>query len=77
MDTCIIGGVILFAGTFVPDGYIECDGRSLQPSDYQPLYSIVGNHFGGDGKLFNIPKLDPPKGMLYIICFDGIYPSRP
>ncbi|NUB09337.1 hypothetical protein FW320_24570 [Azospirillum sp. Vi22] len=41
-----------------PEGYAMADGRSLQIRDYQPLYALLGNRFGGDGKTtFALPDL--------------------
>lgn len=53
-----IGSVGLFAGSFVPTGYLACNGQSLNISDYSALFSIVGTNFGGDGiRTFALPDL--------------------
>lgn len=37
-------------------GWIECDGRILNVSDYEALYSIIGNTYGGSfGVTFKVP----------------------
>jgi microcystin-dependent protein len=78
-----IGTVIKFAGNFAPEGWLLCNGQTLEINNYQALYSIIGNRYGGDGAHdFNIPNLNDPTlrlnvGPVWIICVDGIYPSRP
>jgi microcystin-dependent protein len=69
----------LVAFSYDPIDYMACDGRELQVQQYQPLYALIGNTFGGSpGKTFNLPKLESPmKGLHYIICTNGIWPSRP
>ena len=53
-----VGQLMLFAGNFVPVGYLPCDG-SLQPiSEYQVLYMLLGTTYGGDGmNTFGLPDL--------------------
>ncbi len=37
-------------------GWIECDGRTLNVSDYEALYSVIGNTYGGSfGVTFKVP----------------------
>ncbi|MCK4979540.1 MAG: tail fiber protein, partial [Candidatus Delongbacteria bacterium] len=53
-----IGQIILFAGTFAPRNYLDCDGRLLAIQDYTSLYSLLGTNFGGDGRTtFGLPDL--------------------
>lgn len=40
------------------DGFMVCDGRLLSVSNYNPLFSLMGNAYGGDGiSTFAIPDL--------------------
>jgi len=80
----IIGMIHLFAGNFAPKGYMYCDGTLLQVNQYTALFSLVGTLYGGNGKTnFALPLIDPVNSQMadsqlrYIICVDGIYPSRP
>jgi microcystin-dependent protein len=58
MDEVFIGQVMLFAGNFVPVGYVACDGQTLSIDDFQILYSLLGTHYGGDGSTtFCVPDL--------------------
>lgn len=61
-----------YAGDLAP-----CDGRELNISDYEALYSLVGTTFGGDGKTtFCVPDLRgkaPFDGVKFYIILEGIY----
>ena len=52
-----IGEIILFSGKIIPEGFMPCDGRMLEVSKYQALYSIILNAYGGDSKSFALPDL--------------------
>jgi microcystin-dependent protein len=54
-----IGIIKPFAGvTFVPRGWLLCDGRLLPISGNEALYSIIGNRYGGDNRTnFALPNL--------------------
>ena len=75
-----IGDICLFPYSFTPRGWIKCDGALLQIQQYDTLYALIGNKFGGDGRTnFGVPNLqgaEPIPDMSYYICVDGIFPSR-
>jgi microcystin-dependent protein len=78
-----IGEIRLFAGTFAPRGWAFCDGKEIQIKENQALYSVLFNNYGGDLKtVFNLPNkehlppLPPNSKAVYIICMEGVYPSR-
>lgn len=55
-----IGEIILYPFAKVPTGWMACEGQSLSMGDAanQPLFSVIGNQFGGDGRnAFNLPDL--------------------
>lgn len=53
-----IGEIRMFAGSFVPTGWLKCDGSTLTISEYQDLYEVVGKTYGGDGSTtFGLPNL--------------------
>jgi microcystin-dependent protein len=57
-DGPYIGEVRLFAVPFVIEDWQMCDGSMLSVSKYQPLFSVIGVQFGGDGKnTFGVPDL--------------------
>ena len=74
----IIGTIKLFAGNFVPKGFMDCNGQTLPITQYEVLFSILGITYGGNYQTeFSLPKLQSPiVGMRYIICVEGIYPQR-
>ena len=60
--------------------WMPCKGQLPQVSQYSPLYSLLGTEFGGDGHTtFALPNLvdKAPKGFQYLICVQGLWPSRP
>ncbi len=84
----MLATIKLFAGSFVPRGFMECNGQTLLIMHNQALFSLLGTNYGGDGTHnFQLPDLRPldeagkkrswnndePR---FIICVEGIYPSR-
>lgn len=53
-----IGGVIWYAGSEVPAGYLLADGRAVSRTEYSALFSAIGTTWGvGDGAAtYNIPN---------------------
>ncbi|HRC57314.1 MAG TPA: phage tail protein [Kofleriaceae bacterium] len=75
-----LGTILLVPYDFVPSGWAACDGASLQVSQYQALYSLLGNRFGGTApQTFALPNMLPstPANCKYIIALEGLYPQRP
>jgi microcystin-dependent protein len=53
-----VGEIRLFSGTYIPSGWLACEGQQLTIQQNQALYSIIGVAFGGDAKTyFNLPNL--------------------
>ncbi len=78
-----IGTMMRFAGNYAPKNWKFCDGTLLSIKDYEALYSILDNSYGGDGKTtFALPNLkqtgqDPitQNGFgRYIIAIVGMFP---
>ncbi len=54
----LLGEVALFAGNFAPRGWAFADGQLLPISQYEPLFSLLGTIYGGDGETtFALPDL--------------------
>lgn len=54
----LVGEIRLFAGTYATTNWHICDGTVLNVSDYQALFSLIGNKYGGDGvTTFALPNL--------------------
>ena len=84
-DENIMGSIMLFAGNFAPQGWAYCNGAILEIQQYEALYAILGATYGGDGSTnFKLPNLVGPVSTVnsspitinYIICIEGIFPSR-
>jgi microcystin-dependent protein len=53
-----IGEIRLFAGDYVPENWLKCDGSPLPISRYDVLFTLIGTTYGGDGvTTFNLPDL--------------------
>jgi len=82
MIDAFIGSLLLVPYNFIPQGWAECNGQSLQIARYQELFSIIGNMYGGDGiNVFNLPSMPEVKDangntLNWMICYKGIYPQR-
>ena len=63
------GSVQMFAGATTPPGYAICDGRAVSRTGNPNLFAAIGVAYGaGDGSTtFNLPNLQPPAGVKYII----------
>jgi microcystin-dependent protein len=76
----IIGTIQLFGFFFAPLNWASCEGQMLKVVDYQALFALIGNQYGGDGRTtFALPDLrgaEPLPNMKYYIAFDGIFPTR-
>lgn len=57
ISTAPLGTVLSFAGSKAPNGYLLCDGKSYAVADYEDLYAVIGNTYGGDDTNFNVPNL--------------------
>jgi microcystin-dependent protein len=51
------GTILDYAGTTLPDGYLECDGSAVSRTNFAALFSAIGTTWGtGDGSTtFNLP----------------------
>ena len=74
-----LGEIRLFAGNFAPKYWALCNGALQSIAQNPALFSILGTQYGGDGRTtFGLPTIaDLPNGVKYIICTQGIFPSRP
>lgn len=75
-----LGLITIFPYGFVPRGWMLCDGTLLPVTQYQALYSLIGNKFGGNGSTnFALPNLqggEPIPNTRYYIAIEGLYPTR-
>src|SRR5690606_2019115 len=54
-----IGSVSIFAGTEAPEGWLFCDGSTIDREEFATLFSVIGEAYGaGDGETtFTLPNL--------------------
>ena len=63
------GTIVTHSSNTIPNGYLPCDGRFLSIEDYQILFLIIRDTYGGDATTFAIPFLEHTDGsaILYLI----------
>lgn len=53
-----VGEIRIFASTFAPVGWANCDGALLAISENETLFQLIGTTYGGDGQsTFALPNL--------------------
>lgn len=53
-----IGEIKCFGGNYAPKNWMFCWGQILPVSQYTPLFALIGNQYGGDGRTtFALPDL--------------------
>lgn len=58
MSEPFIAEIRIFASTFAPSGWADCNGAILPIAQNTALFSLVGTTFGGDGRTsFGLPNL--------------------
>ncbi|SDR26837.1 Phage Tail Collar Domain [Rhizobiales bacterium GAS113] len=75
----ILGTIQIFPFNFAPTGWALCNGMLLSIAQNQPLFSLIGPTYGGNGTTdFALPTLAPlgPEGPSYYIAIHGDYPTR-
>jgi microcystin-dependent protein len=58
MTTVYVGQIELFAFSFAPRGWAQCNGQLLAINTNEALFSLLGTQYGGDGiRTFGLPDL--------------------
>ena len=58
MSEAYVGEIRMFAGDYAPQGWLPCDGRPLDISGNEALFSLLDTTYGGDGvNNFKLPDL--------------------
>lgn len=58
MATPYVGQLLLAAWSYATKPYVLCNGQTLPIAQNQPLFSLLGTTFGGDGRVnFQLPNL--------------------
>lgn len=56
--TGYVGEVRMFAGSYVPNGWLPCDGATYPLNQYAALFTTLGTSWGGNGTTnFRVPDL--------------------
>jgi microcystin-dependent protein len=74
----LLGEVRRFVLGRMPVDWAHCDGSVLPITEHQPLFSLLGWRFGGDGwTTFRLPALRSTREPLdFGIAVNGLYPTR-
>ena len=58
MTDQFVAEIRLFAGNFAPNGWMFCEGQTLDIATYDVLFQLIGTTYGGDGQeTFGVPDL--------------------
>jgi len=57
MGDYFLGEIRLFPYHQTPRNWLNCEGQSLPVRQYQALYALIGNIYGGDSTTFKLPDL--------------------
>ncbi|RTE86079.1 MULTISPECIES: phage tail protein [Gammaproteobacteria] len=53
-----IGEIKLFPYSFIPKGWLKCNGDFLHKNEFPKLHSVIGDQFGYDSARFALPNLN-------------------
>jgi len=58
MSTPYVGEIRMFGFNRLPQGWLPCDGSLQSIAQYEVLFNLIGNTYGGDGiNTFGMPDL--------------------
>jgi microcystin-dependent protein len=58
MPVGFVGEIIIFGGSFAPNGWAFCNGQLLSIAQNPTLFNLIGTTFGGDGQnTFALPDM--------------------
>ena len=53
-----VGTIVPYGGESAPQGWLMCNGNSVNSTNYQDLFNVIGHTYGGGGDNFNLPDLE-------------------
>jgi hypothetical protein len=75
---CTIGTIVLNVSIYYSSDYLPADGRLVQITAYNELFTVIGTLYGGDGRTtFALPDLRAaaPNNTQYLVCVSGAFPG--
>lgn len=58
MDDAFLGTILIWPLDWAPRNWMLCNGQELQINQYEALYSLIGQNYGGNGtETFKLPNL--------------------
>lgn len=76
-----VGAIKSFGFSFVPEGWLACNGALISIADYEVLFALIGTTYGGNGQTnFALPDLrgripigtgTRPGGSTYVLGQSG------
>lgn len=74
MSDAFIGEIRIFPYGFAPLDWLSCDGQLCQIGQYQALYSVIGNTYGGDSSrgTFALPNLSAAQSLTPNLAICGM-----
>ncbi|GAB0118068.1 phage tail protein [Acidisoma sp. 7E03] len=78
MSDAFVGEIRLFPASYIPEGWLNCNGQVVAVSMYQALYALLGNQYGGKPlQTFGLPNLtgDLGKTANRAVCGTGKAPG--
>lgn len=70
-----VGEIRPLALNFAPRGWAMCNGQTLNISQYQRLFAVIGNRYGGDGRTtFSLPNLTGGRTVIGAGAGKGLTP---
>jgi microcystin-dependent protein len=55
--TPYVGLIIMWPCSRIPEDWLVCAGQELSTGDYQLLFTVIGNTYGGGNGTFKLPNL--------------------
>lgn len=74
MSSPYLSEIRMMSFNFAPKGWALCNGQLLSISQYQPLFSLLGTTYGGDGiRTFGLPNLQGNVPLGWGTAANGTY----
>src|SRR5688572_12292885 len=70
-----VGEIRPMGFNYAPRGWAMCNGQTLNISQYQRLFTVIGSRFGGDGRTtFGLPNLTGGRTVIGAGAGPGLTP---